>query len=111
MCPLRLPARDLHVNDAVIERRPRQQLAHRRDELTFAPWAPDLDLVQPALEPPEVVEQENRPLPDEFEDLVHRVAELKSAILDAEHALVRGGETSVEEKNVRHGGRMIRIRP
>src|SRR5687768_2720122 len=110
MRALRFAACDLHVDDPVVERRPRQQLADGRDELVLGPGTTDLDFAQPALQPPEMLNHENRPLADELEDLVDRVPELKPAVLDAEHALVRGGETSVEEKNVRHGGRMIRPR-
>ena len=53
-------------------------------------------------------EHEDRPLADELEDFVDRVAELEPSILDAEDALVGGGEPAVEEKDVSHCGRMIR---
>src|SRR5688500_19458345 len=102
MRALHLAARYLHVDDPVVESRPRQQHARHCLEGLLRPRLADLDLAQSALQAGEMIGQEYRPFPEELEDFVDRVAELESTILDDENALVGAGEAAVEPENVGH---------
>src|SRR5690349_57733 len=102
MRSLALATRHLDVDDAVFECRPRQQIARHSGELGFGPGIRDLDLAQSAVETVEVIGEKDGTSADELENLVHRVAELEPAILDADDSFVRRRETAVEPEHVSH---------
>ena len=83
MCAFALAARNLNVDDAVVEGRALEKLVDRSRERGLGPGIPDVDLAKPAIHSAKVIHGKDRPLAAELEDLVDRIAELKSAVLDA----------------------------
>src|SRR4051795_3387318 len=100
MLPLRFAARDLDVNDPVIERGTRQQLAHHLCELRLIPRHANFDFAQSALHALVVPGEKNRTLADKLEPLVDGIAELEAAVLDADDALGRRRKTPIDVEDV-----------
>src|SRR5205814_2067070 len=99
----RFAARDLHIDDAIVERSARQEVAYGARKVRFRPGIGDVDLAQAAIHAAVVVEEKRRTLAEELEDFVDGVAELEAAVFHAEDALVGGGEATVEVEDVAHG--------
>src|SRR5207237_8491954 len=88
--------------NTIIKYRTIQQLVDRTQEARLVPGIPDVDLTKSAIKTPEMVDSENRALPQKLEYFIDRITTLETAIFDAEDALVRCSPTAIEEKNVVH---------
>ena len=64
--------------------RPSSSRDASRELVLIAPRIRDLDLAQPVLHAAVVIGEEDRPLAEELEDLVDRIAELEAAVFDAD---------------------------